>query len=84
MKLEIEAMRFKELDTVVLRRDLRELGLRAGDVGAVVHVYEPEGLEVEFVTGSGETVDVVTLKDEDVRAKSGDELLSVRRLDRSS
>ncbi|HHM13065.1 MAG TPA: DUF4926 domain-containing protein, partial [Planctomycetaceae bacterium] len=32
-------MRFKELDTVVLKRDLPEQGLRKGDLGGVVHVY---------------------------------------------
>jgi len=30
-------MRFKELDTVVLERDLPEHGLRRGDLRAVVH-----------------------------------------------
>lgn len=46
-------MRFHELDTVVLDRDFPERGLRRGDLGAVVQVYEPDGLEVEFVTASG-------------------------------
>jgi hypothetical protein len=40
--------------TVVLERDLPEYRLRRGDLGAVVQVYEPEGLEVEFVTASGD------------------------------
>jgi len=43
-------MNFKELDTVVLDRDLPEKGLRAGDLGAVVHVYPTWGIEVEFVS----------------------------------
>jgi hypothetical protein len=42
-------MNFKELDTVVLDRDIPEHGLKRGDLGAVVAVYEPDGLEVEFV-----------------------------------
>jgi hypothetical protein len=46
-------MKFNTLDTVVLQRDLPEWGLRRGDLGAVVQVYEPEGLEVEFVSASG-------------------------------
>ena len=46
-------MKYKLLDTVVLNRDLPQHGLRAGDLGAVVEVYEPDGLEVEFVTASG-------------------------------
>jgi Domain of unknown function (DUF4926) len=35
-------MKYKLLDTVVLARDLPQHGLRAGDLGAVVEVYEPE------------------------------------------
>jgi hypothetical protein len=38
---------------IVLDRDLPAHGLRKGDLGAVVQVYEPDGLEVEFVTASG-------------------------------
>ncbi len=45
----------RELDTVVLLRDLPETGLRVGDLGAVVMVYGLEALEVEFVTASGRT-----------------------------
>jgi len=36
---------FHELDTVVLLRDVPEAGLRAGDLGAVVLVYDAEALE---------------------------------------
>ena len=46
-------MIYQVLDTVVLDRDLAEHGLRKGDLGSVVEVYEPDGLEVEFVTASG-------------------------------
>jgi hypothetical protein len=46
-------MNMSEHDVVVLTRDLPEHGLRAGDVGAVVHVYSNgKAYEVEFVTGS--------------------------------
>jgi hypothetical protein len=37
-------MKYKLLDTVVLNRNLPQHGLRAGDLGAVVEVYEPDGL----------------------------------------
>lgn len=77
-------MKFKELQTVVLNRDLPEHGLRRGDLGAVVQVYEPDGLEVEFVSASGRTEAVVTLKEVDVRAVGDDDLIAVRRLDRSA
>ena len=48
-------MELQVLDTVVLTRDLSEHGLRAGDLGAVVELYAPDGLEVEFVQASGKT-----------------------------
>lgn len=77
-------MTFKELDTVVLERDLPEQGLRRGDLGAVVHVYRPDGLEVEFVTASGRTQALVTLTVGDVRAVSDQDLISVRTLKRGA
>jgi hypothetical protein len=77
-------MSFKELDTVVLDRDLPEHGLRRGDLGAVVHVYRPDGLEVEFVTASGRTQALVTLTVGDVRAVSDQDLISVRTLKRGA
>ncbi|MBI2920102.1 MAG: DUF4926 domain-containing protein [Planctomycetes bacterium] len=77
-------MRFKELQTVVLNRDLPERGLRRGDLGAVVQIYEPDGLEVEFVSASGKTEALVTLKDADVRAVADGDLMAVRQLDRSA
>jgi hypothetical protein len=54
-------MQFKTLETVVLLHDLPEQSLRAGDLGAVVEIYEPDGLEVEFVSASGRTRAVATL-----------------------
>ena len=77
-------MNVKELDTVVLERDLPEHGLRRGDLGAVVHVYRPNGLEVEFVTASGRTQALVTLTVSDVRAVSDHDLISVRTLNRGA
>ncbi|HHJ38052.1 MAG: hypothetical protein AXA67_02770 [Methylothermaceae bacteria B42] len=74
-------MKLSVLDTVVLNKDIPENGLKAGDVGVVVEIYEPEGIEVEFVTGSGETQALVTLKKDDVHPISDREMLSVRTLD---
>ncbi len=74
-------MDVKMLDTIVLEKDLADYGLKKGDVGAVVEVYEPDGLEVEFVTGSGKTQALVTLKVTDVRTVGDSEILSVRSLD---
>ncbi len=77
-------MRFQELETVVLNRDLVDQGLRKGDLGAVVHVYEPDGLEVEFVSASGGTEALVTLKEADVRPVADGDLIAVRQFDRSA
>lgn len=71
----------KELDTVVLKRDISEHGLEHGDVGTVVHRYSNGGaLEVEFVTGEGETVAVLTLNKADARPMRSKEVLHVRNL----
>jgi hypothetical protein len=77
-------MKFKQLDTVVLDRDIPESGLRKGDLGAVVQIYEPDGLEVEFVTASGRTQALVTLRLSDVRAVMDEDLVSVRPLHRGA
>ena len=71
-------MKYKLLDTVVLDRDLPQHGLRAGDLEAVVEVYEPAGLEVELVTASGKTQALVTLNVEDVRPVQENDLVAVR------
>src|SRR5437016_6378083 len=53
------SMSISEHDLVVLNRDFPEHGLRLGDVGTAVHVYaDGKAFEVEFVTGSGQTLAV--------------------------
>ena len=69
---------FQELDAVVLVRDLPDAGLRAGDMGAIVHVHGPQALEVEFVTAAGRTQALLTLNPTDVRPVRDDDLLAVR------
>ncbi len=71
----------KLLDTVVLNKDVPSKGLRRGDVGVVVEIYEPDGLEVEFVTGTGKTQALVTLKTAEVRPLDETDVLAVRPLD---
>jgi hypothetical protein len=80
----MNTMTFRELDTVVLDRDLPEHCLRRGDLGAVVQIYEPEGLEVEFVTAAGRTQALVTLRQTDVRAVGDEDLVAVRSLARGA
>ncbi len=75
-------MDHKSFDTVVLARDLPSKGLCAGDLGAVVETYEPDGIEVEFVTASGRTGALVTLKPGDVRPVDDTDLITVRKLQR--
>ena len=72
-------MTIKEHDVVVLTRDVPEHRLRAGDVGAVVHVYaQGKAFEVEFVTGSGHTLAVETFEPKDIRAVGAGEILHIR------
>jgi len=71
--------KFTELETVVLTHDIEEHGLREGDMGAVVNVYgNGEAGEVEFVTATGRTVALVTLKASDVRSTKSNDVLHVR------
>lgn len=77
-------MQHKLFDTVVLVRDLPEHGLRKGDLGAVVEVYEPDGVEVEFVTPNGRTQSLLTLRCDAVRAVNERDMLAVRSLSRSA
>lgn len=70
---------FEELDTVVLAHDIKEYGLKKGDLGTVVHVHRGNSaLEVEFITAEGKTVAVLTLVPKDVRSIARDEMLHVR------
>jgi hypothetical protein len=74
-----EVMDIREHAVVVLNRDIAASGLRAGDVGAVVHGYAGgEAFEVEFVTGSGQTLAVETLAPSDIRLLGAGEILHIR------
>lgn len=68
----------RELDTVVLTRDVPETGLRTGDLGAVVQVYSPDAFEVEFVTAAGRTQALHVLHRDDIRPVADDDLLAIR------
>jgi hypothetical protein len=60
-------MKYELLEVVVLDKDLPEEGLRRGDLGTVVELNPPHGLEVEFLAGTGRTKAVLTLSEDDVR-----------------
>lgn len=71
----------KEHDRVVLTAPVPGHGLKAGDVGTVVHLYE-DGLayEVEFVALDGHTAAVVTVEASQVRPVTRDEITHARSL----
>ena len=71
--------KFKELETVVLARDIKKYGLQKGDMGAVVMVYDNgKAAELEFVTATGRTVALVILQLSDVRTLQQNDILHVR------
>jgi hypothetical protein len=71
----------KEHDRIVLTRDMMAEGLKAGDIGTVVHVHPGgTGYEVEFMTLAGETVSVVTLLSEQLRAIARRDIAHIRKL----
>ncbi|KKS03211.1 MAG: hypothetical protein UU56_C0022G0012, partial [Candidatus Curtissbacteria bacterium GW2011_GWA2_41_24] len=52
---------------------------KEGDIGAVVNVYDNgNAAEVEFVTATGRTVALVTLKASDVRPTKSNDVLHAR------
>lgn len=71
----------REHDRVVLTADLAQEKLAAGDVGTVVHVHEDrKAFEVEFVALDGESVAVVTLERDRVRAVGRREITHARQV----
>lgn len=75
---------FNLLDTVALTNDLPTVGLRAGDVGAVIDVLAPDAYEVEFVAASGRTQALVTVRGAQIRALGDRDLIAVRSLAQSA
>jgi len=71
----------KEFDRVILTIDLPKSGLKSGDIGNVVAIYNHgEGYEVEFMTFDGKTVAVETLLRTQIRRISQHEITHVREL----
>jgi hypothetical protein len=71
----------KEHDCIVLLEDMPEDGLKAGDIGTVVHIHKGgAGYEVEFMTLAGETVAVVALSPAQLRPISRRDLAHVREI----
>ena len=69
----------KEHDRIVLTRDLPGDGLKAGDVGTVIHVHRGgEAFEVEFLTLDGHTIAVTTVLASHMRAVSNRDVTHAR------
>ena len=69
----------KEHDRIVLTDDIPGEGLKAGDVGTVVHVYaQGEVFEVEFLTLDGKTAAIATVPSSQVRAVSSQDITHAR------
>ena len=71
-------MTSRTLDVVVLDTDVPAHGLERGDLGAVVEVYSADSIEVEFVTASGRTQALLTLRLSDVREVDDNDRVAVR------
>jgi len=73
---------FEELDTVELTRDVKEYGLKEGDMGAIVNIYNGgKAYEVEFVAPNGRTIALLTLMPKDIRPILNREVYFSRELD---
>ncbi|MEK7248663.1 MAG: DUF4926 domain-containing protein [Chloroflexota bacterium] len=68
----------KELDTVVLTKDLPKHGLKRGDLGTVVLCHAADGYEVEFMTLDGQTLAVASLSSRQVRPVGRREIAQAR------
>lgn len=69
----------KEHDRIVLTSDLPRDGLKAGDVGTVVHVHGGgEAFEVEFLALDGTTVAIATVLNSQARPVTHDDVTHAR------
>jgi len=66
-----EANMLNEFDSVVLKRESKEVPLPTGSTGAIVLVHDahPPAYEVEFVDSDGNTIGFYTVEAADLAAK---------------
>jgi hypothetical protein len=67
-------MKINEIDVVALKKDIPELGLKAGDHGTVVYLHSNGEIELEFVADDGYTVGLLQLDPALVREPTAAEL----------
>jgi hypothetical protein len=71
----------QEYERAILTRGLPEYGLKSGDIGTVVHVYQQgAAYEIEFFALDGRTLEVVTGEADQVRPVGHRDMLHVREL----
>lgn len=73
----------EEHDRIVLREDISTGGLKAGDVGTIVHVHrDGEAFEVEFLALDGTTAVVATVPAVQLRPVTATDLTHARVLEK--
>ncbi|MSQ06063.1 MAG: DUF4926 domain-containing protein [Dehalococcoidia bacterium] len=76
---------FKEHDRIVLTKDVPAEGLKAGDVGTIVHVHSADkAFEVEFLTLDGATAAVPTVVASGVRPVTHRDITHARQIGASA
>lgn len=72
----------EEHDRIVLTEDIAAAGLKAGDVGTIVHVHGGgEAFEVEFLALDGNTAAIATVPAATLRPVTATDLTHARVLD---
>ncbi len=78
-------MTFPLFSRVILTQNIPEENLLIGDMGTVVEYHPgtdeyPEGYEVEFFSGNGETLTVVSIPGAALRLATNKDVIHVRQL----
>ncbi len=72
-------------ELVSLRRDVERYGLKKGDIGMVIDIYENgKGYLVEFGDAQGNTIGVLALNSHDIQRLNSTQILHVRELDENT
>ena len=75
----------KEHDRIVLTTEVPDVGLKAGDVGTIVHVHTGgEAFEVEFFTLAGKTAALATVRADQIRPITPRDLTHARPMEVSA
>ena len=72
----------KELDSIILTTDIDDEGLKAGDVGTIVHMHPGgEAFMVEFMTLDGNTISVIDVLASQARPVTDRDVTHARSVD---